>query len=49
MKFYIAKYINKILDKFGFNNLNFINISINPKIKLELNKDQVIAENIKYY
>jgi hypothetical protein len=49
MKFYIVKYINKILNKFGFNNLNPINTSIDPKIKLEPNKDQTTAENIKYY
>jgi hypothetical protein len=38
MKFYITKYINKIINKFGFNNLNFINIPIDPKIKLKSNK-----------
>jgi hypothetical protein len=49
MKLYITKYINKILDKFRFNNLNPINIPMNPKIKLKPNKDQATTENIKYY
>jgi len=49
MKLYITKYINKLLDKFKFNNLNLIFIPIETKIKLEPNPKQVNIENINYY
>jgi hypothetical protein len=49
MKLYIAKYINKLLDKFGFNNLSPINTLIETKIRLELNPEQTNTEDIKYY
>jgi len=49
MKLYIIKYINKLLDKFKFNNLNFTFIFIETKIKLESNFKQINIENIKYY
>jgi len=37
MKLYITKYINKLLNKFKFNNLNPASTSIKTKIKLEFN------------
>jgi hypothetical protein len=49
MKLYMAKYINKKLDKFGFNDLNPVSTPMDPKIKLEPNKDQATTKNIKYY
>jgi len=49
MKLYIAKYINKLLNKFKFNNLNPASTPIKTKIKLESNSKQINAENINYY
>jgi hypothetical protein len=37
MKLYMAKYINKLLNKFRINNFNFIVMFIKTKIKLEPN------------
>jgi len=49
MKLYITKYINKLLNKFKFNNLNFTFTFIKTKIKLKLNPKQTNIENINYY
>ncbi|TVY31370.1 hypothetical protein LCER1_G009428, partial [Lachnellula cervina] len=49
LKLYIAKYINKILNKFGFNNLNSIKTLIDSNIKLESNKKQASLAAIKYF
>ena len=49
LKLYITKYINKILNKFNFNNLNFSKILINNNIKIKPNKKQTKPETIKYF
>jgi hypothetical protein len=43
----MTKYINKILNKFRFNNLNPVSTPMDPKIKLEPNKEQ--ATSVKYF
>jgi len=45
----MAKYINKLLDKFKFNNLNPVFTLMETKIKLEPNPKQTNIENINYY
>ncbi|TVY50555.1 Retrovirus-related Pol polyprotein from transposon TNT 1-94 [Lachnellula cervina] len=45
----MAKYINKILNKFGFNNLNPSKTPIDSNIKLEPNKEQASPTAIKYF
>ncbi|TVY47171.1 Retrovirus-related Pol polyprotein from transposon TNT 1-94 [Lachnellula cervina] len=49
LKLYIAKYINKILNKFGFNNLNPFKTPMDSNIKLEPNKEQASPAAIKYF
>ncbi|TVY50587.1 Retrovirus-related Pol polyprotein from transposon TNT 1-94 [Lachnellula cervina] len=49
LKLYIAKYINKILNKFGFSNLNPSKTPIDSNIKLEPNKEQASPAAIKYF
>ena len=49
LKLYITKYINKILNKFNFNNLNLSKTLINNNIKIKPNKKQTKLETIKYF
>jgi len=49
IKLYIIKYINKLLNKFKFNNLNLVFIPIEIKIKLKSNLKQISTKNINYY
>jgi hypothetical protein len=49
MKLYITKYINKLLNKFNFNNLNLITIFMEIKIKLKFNFKQINIKDINYY
>jgi len=49
LKLYQAKYINKILNKFGFNDLKPAKTPMDPKVKLVLNKEQAKANEIQYF
>jgi hypothetical protein len=49
MKLYQNKYINKIFNKFKFDNINFIKLSMDFTAKFESNLDQINKENIKLF
>jgi hypothetical protein len=49
LKFYQAKYINKILIKYGFKNLNPAKTLIDSKTNLEPNKERAKTSEIHYF